>query len=94
MDSPTLADVTLSLRDTPTGVVVHTTFKPALGQRLTPAQALALDLATQASHRAEVVHMQVQEQVQEQRPGEPGDTEAAQTHTAPHTLNLPLDLPQ
>ena len=58
----------------------------ALGQRLTQAQALALDLATQASHRAEVVHMQVQAL---------DDTEAARafdTHT--HTLSLPLELPQ
>ena len=38
-----MADVTLTLRDTPEGgVVVHTTFKPALGQRLSPAQTLAM----------------------------------------------------
>lgn len=80
-----MADVTLTLRDTPTGgVVVHTTFRPALGQRLTQAQALALDLTTQASHRAEVVHMQVQA---------PDDTEAARAFDT-HTLSLPLEVTQ
>jgi hypothetical protein len=82
MAHPPLAEVTLTLRDTPEGgVTVHTTFKPALGQRLTPAQALALDLSTQASHRAEVVHLQVQQA---------DDTEAARAFDA-HTLSLPLE---
>lgn len=57
-----MPDTTITLRDTPAGgVIVYTTqHKPTLiGQRLTPAEALALDLITQASHRAEVVHMQV-----------------------------------
>ena len=82
-----MADVTLTLRDTPTGgVVVHTTFQPALGQRLTPAQALALDLATQASHRAEVTHMQVVNTAD--------DTEQARQVFDPHTLSLPLEVTQ
>lgn len=84
-----MADVTLTLRDTPeSGVVVHTTFKPALGQRLSPAQSLALDLATQASHRADVVHMQVLHQDQHQH-----ESEAAQAFDT-RTLSLPLELPQ
>ena len=79
-----MAEVTLTLHDTPQGVSVHTTFKPALGQRLSAAQALALDLTTQASHRAEVVYMQVQD---------PADTDAARAFDT-HTLSLPLELPQ
>lgn len=78
-----MAEVTLTLRDTPEGgVVVHTTFKPALGLRLSPAQSLALELA--ASIRADVVHMQVLHQ---------DDTEAARAFDT-RTLSLPLELPQ
>ena len=53
--------ITITLSDTHDGcVIAHTTMPAAtLGQRLTPAAALALDLLTQASHRAQVVHMQV-----------------------------------
>lgn len=87
MSTHELADVTLTLRDTPEGgVVVYTTFKPELGQRLSPAQSLALDLATQASHRADVVHMQVLHQDQH-------DTDAAQAFDT-RTLSLPQELPQ
>jgi len=52
------SEVTLTLRDTPAGVVsVHSTYKPAIGQPITPAQALALDLQNQACHRAGVVKL-------------------------------------
>ena len=70
--------ITITLSDTHDGcVIAHTTMPAAtLGQRLTPAAALALDLLTQASHRAQVVHMQVMPQ---------------QPDTDTRTLNVPLD---
>lgn len=54
-----MAEVTLTLRDTPEKgeVSVHSTYKPAIGSPLTPAQALALDLQNQACHRAGVVKL-------------------------------------
>ena len=50
-----MADITITLRDTPSGTVaIHSTFAPAIGQRNTPAQSLALDLQREALHRAGV----------------------------------------
>ena len=40
-----MANITLTITDTEGGsVAIHSTFKPAIGLRLTPAQAHALDL--------------------------------------------------
>lgn len=40
-----MAEVTLTLRDTPSGgVSVHSSFSPAIGQPCTPAQGAALEL--------------------------------------------------
>lgn len=40
-----MADVTITLIDTPTGgVAIHTDFKPAIGAPCTPAQSAALDM--------------------------------------------------
>ena len=40
-----MAEITITLRDTPTGgVSVHTSFKPAIGQPCTPAQGHALEI--------------------------------------------------
>jgi len=40
-----MAEITITLRDTPTGgVAIHTTFKPAIGQPCTPAQGHALEI--------------------------------------------------
>ena len=40
-----MAEVTLTLRDTPAGgVSIHSSFLPAVGSSCTPAQAQALDL--------------------------------------------------
>ena len=40
-----MAEITLTLRDTPTGgVSIHTSFKPAIGQPCTPAQGHALEI--------------------------------------------------
>lgn len=51
-----MAEVTIQLRDTPEGVVtVRSTFIPAIGARVTPAQSLAMDLQSLAVRRAEVV---------------------------------------
>lgn len=51
-----MAEVTIQLRDAPEGVVtVHSTFTPAIGARVTPAQSLAMDLQNQAVRRAEVI---------------------------------------
>jgi hypothetical protein len=51
-----MAEVTITLRDTPEGVVtVRSTFKPAVGARATLAQSLAMDLQNMAVRRAEVI---------------------------------------
>lgn len=40
-----MASITLTITDTEGGsVAIHSTFKPAIGLRITPAQAHALDL--------------------------------------------------
>lgn len=40
-----MAQITITLSDTPTGgVAVHTDFKPAIGQPCTPAQGHALEI--------------------------------------------------
>jgi len=40
-----MASITLTITDTPGGsVAIHSSFNPAIGLRLTPAQAHALDL--------------------------------------------------
>jgi hypothetical protein len=40
-----MAEITLTLRDTPAGgVSIQSSFKPAVGRSCTPAQAQALDL--------------------------------------------------
>lgn len=40
-----MAEITLTLRDTPAGgVSIQSSFKPAVGSSCTPAQAQALDL--------------------------------------------------
>lgn len=40
-----MAEITITLRDTPAGgVAVHTDFKPAIGQPCTPAQGHALEI--------------------------------------------------
>jgi hypothetical protein len=40
-----MADVTITLTDTPSGgVSIHTDFKPAIGAPCTPAQSAALDM--------------------------------------------------
>lgn len=40
-----MASVTLTLTDTPNGAVsVHSNFKPAVGRRISPAQAYALEV--------------------------------------------------
>lgn len=86
-----MADVTITLRDTPEGgVVAYSTFRPALGQRLTPAQSLGLDLTTQASHRAEVVHMHVAPPASA-TPAEEGLISTALAH---HPDQLSPELPQ
>lgn len=51
-----MATVTITITDTPGGgVSLHTTHPPAVGQRNTPAQALALDVYRMASHDAAVL---------------------------------------
>lgn len=45
-----MPSVTITLEDTPTGgVSIHTAFKPAIGQRCSPAQSAALDLISRAN---------------------------------------------
>lgn len=40
-----MAEITLTLRDTPTGgVSIHSNFKPAIGKPCTPAQGHALEI--------------------------------------------------
>lgn len=40
-----MAEIHITLRDTPTGgVAIHTDFKPAIGQPCTPAQGYALEI--------------------------------------------------
>lgn len=40
-----MAEITITLRDTPAGgVAIHTDFKPAIGQPCTPAQGHALEI--------------------------------------------------
>lgn len=78
-------------------MVAYSTFRPALGQRLTPAQSLGLDLTTQASHRAEVVHMHVAPPASATAAA--GDEYSAEpalisTALAHHPDQLPLELPQ
>lgn len=47
-----MAQVTITLRDTPEGsITVQSSYAPAIGSPLTPAQALALDLQSTACHR-------------------------------------------
>lgn len=91
-----MADVTITLRDTPEGgVVAYSTFRPALGQRLTPAQSLGLDLTTQASHRAEVVHMHVAPPASAAAADDYSAEDALiSTALAHHPDQLPLELPQ
>lgn len=46
--TPPPATVTITITDTPDGVTVHSSFSPALGQRITPAQSVALDAYREA----------------------------------------------
>lgn len=63
-----MPDVTITLRDTPTGgVAVHTDFKPALGSSCSPAQSTALDIVNRI-HR--------------EWPGEPAPNSAQSAATA------------
>ena len=51
-----MAEVTLTLRDTPEGVVtVRSTYVPAVGARTTRAQSIGMDLHNRAAHFADVV---------------------------------------
>jgi hypothetical protein len=70
-----MAEVTITLRDTPEGVVtVRSTFKPAVGARATLAQSLAMDLQNMAVRRAEVIALEPERQ----HPGAPDGVEAVQ----------------
>jgi hypothetical protein len=79
-----MAEVTLTLRDAPEGIVtVRSTFIPAVGQRTTPAQAIGMDLHNIAAHRADVIALEPENQ----GVGMPTGCEAI-THLSPKAGDL------
>ena len=61
-----MAEVTIQLRDAPEGIVtVRSTFTPAIGARVTPAQSLAMELQNLAVRRAEVIALAPENQAKD-----------------------------
>ena len=58
-----MAEVTITLKDTPTGgVYAHSTYTPAVGHPLTPAQAAALEMMNRTTREWGVPATQTQPQ--------------------------------